>query len=493
MMNEHKTMAVLRASVPAFLLGLCLSFAAGSTVAQNTAEPNMDAEGEAAAQATGGGLTLESLLEAVRDGRRLDRQADTARIERFEQEQSRQTELLADLRARRAELEAISATKEQSYEENDLLIGELEERLQQRMGSLKELFGVLQQVASDAQGQFHVSLTELDHPERGEFLVDFAGRMGQANRLPAIGEIERLWFELQREMTESGRIVTSPQRVVNSGGIEETLDVTRIGAFNAVANGRYLQFIPETQRLVEYARQPAARYLAGPQAIASDREGVVPFAIDPVRGQLLEILTRAPNLSERVAQGGPIGYTIIALGIAGVLLAIWRLIVLYRESLVIHRQLKNMGNIRDDNAVGRIVWAAREDEGLDVETLELRLGEAVLAEVPRINRHLPLLKIIAAIAPLMGLLGTVTGMIVTFQAITLFGAGDPRLMAGGISQALITTVLGLCVAIPMLLLHNLVQGRARGITDLLQQRAVALVAERAEGRLQPPPPAAKAA
>jgi biopolymer transport protein ExbB len=85
----------------------------------------------------------------------------------------------------------------------------------------------------------------------------------------------------------------------------------------------------------------------------------------------------------------------------------------------------------------------------------------VLAEVPRINKHLPLLKIIAAVAPLMGLLGTVTGMIVTFQAITLFGAGDPRLMAGGISQALITTVLGLCVAIPMLLLHNLVQGRAR--------------------------------
>jgi biopolymer transport protein ExbB len=130
--------------------------------------------------------------------------------------------------------------------------------------------------------------------------------------------------------------------------------------------------------------------------------------------------------------------------------------------------------------VGRIVWAARENEKLDVETLELRLGEAVLEEVPRINRHLPLLKIIAAVAPLMGLLGTVTGMIVTFQAITLFGAGDPRLMAGGISQALITTVLGLCVAIPMLLLHNLVQGRAKHITEILQQRAVALVAERAE-------------
>lgn len=432
------------------------------------------------ATARGGSLSLQGLLEAVREGRAFDRRADRERLQRFETEQDQQEERLAAMRQRRAELEARSAEREESYESNDLLIGELDERLQQRLGSLKELFGVLQQVASDAQAQFHVSLTELEHPGRSEFLIDFAGRMGQANRLPAISEIERLWFELQREMTESGRVVTAERSVVSREGIEEQRPVTRVGLFNAVSEGRYLQFIPETQRLVEFSRQPAGSYLSGPRAIATGRDGVIPLAVDPVRGQLLQILTQAPNLGERIGQGGAIGYTIISLGIAGVLLALWRLAVLYRESLVIRRQLQDLEKIRDDNVVGRIIWAAREDEKLDVETLELRLGEAVLAEVPRINRHLPLLKIIAAIAPLMGLLGTVTGMIVTFQAITLFGAGDPRLMAGGISQALITTVLGLCVAIPMLLLHNLVQGRARGITELLQQRAVALVAERAE-------------
>ena len=442
--------------------------------------PALSQDEGGAAAASGASLSLQGLLEAVRDGRALDQRADSERLRRFEAEQGRQEERLAAIRQRRAELEAMSAEREERYESNDLLIGELDERLQQRLGSLKELFGVLQQISSDAQAQFHVSLTELEHPGRSDFLIDFAGRMGQANRLPAISEIERLWFELQREMTESGRIVTTQRSVVSREGVEEQRPVTRVGLFNAVSDGRYLQFIPETQRLVEFARQPAGAYLSGPRAIAAGRDGVVPFAIDPVRGQLLQILTQAPDLGERIGQGGAIGYTIIALGVAGVLLALWRLIVLYRESLVIRRQLQNLGDIRDDNAVGRIIWAAREDEQLDVDTLELRLGEAVLAEVPRINRHLPLLKIIAAIAPLMGLLGTVTGMIVTFQAITLFGAGDPRLMAGGISQALITTVLGLCVAIPMLLLHNLVQGRARGITELLQQRAVALVAERAE-------------
>lgn len=431
------------------------------------------------------GMTLQGLLEAVREGRSLDQRNDAKRLRRFESDQAEQAALLEDIRQRRAELEGISAEREDRYEENEQNIGELEERLQERMGSLKELFGVLQQVASDAQAQFHVSLTELEHPGRSDFLIDFAGRMGQANRLPAIAEIERLWFELQQEMTESGRIVTGARNVVSRDGIEETQQVTRVGLFNAVSDGQYLQFIPETQRLVEFARQPSSRYLSGPKALADGDSGTIAFAADPVRGQLLEILTQAPNLRERVAQGGAIGYTIICLGIAGVLLALWRMGVLYRESMVIRRQLRNLGNIRDDNAVGRIIWAAREDEHLDVETLELRLGEAVLEEVPRINRHLPLLKIIAAVAPLMGLLGTVTGMIITFQAITLFGAGDPRLMAGGISQALITTVLGLCVAIPMLLLHNLVQGRARGITEMLQQRAVALVAERAENTRHP--------
>ena len=132
--------------------------------------------------------------------------------------------------------------------------------------------------------------------------------------------------------------------------------------------------------------------------------------------------------------------------------------------------------------LGRILLAAQGSNGHDVDTLELEVSEAVLAETPRINAYIPFLKIIAAVAPLMGLLGTVTGMIVTFQAITLFGAGDPRLMAGGISQALMTTVLGLCVAVPMLLLHNAAQMRARAITDVLQHKAVAVVARRAEAK-----------
>lgn len=425
-------------------------------------------------------MTLEGLLEAAREGHVADRRANTARLQLFKAQQEEREGMLAAVNAERERLEQSSTAKEAEFENNEQVIGELEDRLQERMGSLKELFGVLQQVAGDAQAQFHGSLTQLQYADRNDFLVEFAARMGQANRLPAIAEIERLWFELLREMTESGRVVKSTQTLVTSAGAEVSKPVTRVGLFNAIADGKYLKFIPETGRLVEFSRQPAARYLSGPQAFVGNDADVVPFAIDPVRGQLLEILTQAPNLMERIAQGGAIGYAIIALGAFGILFALARMVLLTWQGRAVERQLASADTPRENNALGRILLAARADGIPDMETLELRISEAVLRETPRINAYIPLLKIIAAVAPLMGLLGTVTGMIVTFQAITLFGAGDPRLMAGGISQALVTTVLGLSVAVPMLLLHNVVQARAHSLTEILQQRSVAVVADRAE-------------
>lgn len=425
-------------------------------------------------------LSLDELLDAVRSGRVAEERANDARIKRFRQEKSSREQMLRDILAEEKRQESISTAREAAFEEKEAQISELEDRLKERMGSLKELFGVLQQVASDAQAQFYVSLTQLEYPDRNDFLIDFAGRMGQANRLPALAEIETLWFELQREMVESGRVVTRSLPVLSAEGAEVKQDVTRVGLFNVVADGKYLQYVPETGRLIEFARQPDSRYLQGPRSIAEGEQGHYPFAIDPVRGQLLSILTQAPNLQERIDQGGIIGYLIIAIGALGVLLALWRFLVLMTESGRMRKQLQNLDQPSEDNALGRILMTYQEDRALDIEALELKMGEAVLREVPRINRHLPLLKIIAAIAPLMGLLGTVTGMIVTFQAITLFGAGDPRLMAGGISQALITTVLGLSVAIPVLLLHNVVHSRAKAITDILQHEAVAVVAAKAE-------------
>ena len=144
----------------------------------------------------------------------------------------------------------------------------------------------------------------------------------------------------------------------------------------------------------------------------------------------------------------------------------------------IRGQLKR-DEAKTNNPLGRVLKAAEDNQGADTESLELKLDEAILKESPKINSGLSLLKIIAMVAPLLGLLGTVTGMIIVFQAITIYGAGDPKAMAGGISSALVTTVLGLVVAIPTLLLHTLLSGKAKKLLHILEEQSAGIIAERA--------------
>ncbi len=425
-------------------------------------------------------ISLEELLQQVKTGRVNDAAENQARIDRFRAARAEQTKLLAAEKAEQKRQEDASARMEAEFEVNDARIITLEQQFQERLGGLKELFGVLQQASGDARGVFESSITQVQFPERTDFLLGFAQKMGKSNRLASIEEIERLWFELQNEMTESGKVVTFTTTVVNSSGEENEQEVTRIGSFNVVSNDKYLEYFPETQRLVELQRQPASRYTNRIAALTSATSGQMPIAVDPTRGQLLGLLVQSPSLMERVAQGKTVGYVIIALGIVGVLIALWRVLVLSSVGAKVSRQIKNINEPNTNNPLGRVLKTAQSNSNLDIETMELKLGEAILRETPRLNSMLPLLKIISVVAPLLGLLGTVTGMIVTFQAITLYGAGDPKLMAGGISTALVTTVRGLVVAIPTVFLHTLVSSRARRLTQVLQEEAAGMLAERAE-------------
>ncbi len=425
-------------------------------------------------------LDLDSLLEKVKQGHRQDNENNKARLALFTQDKAEQQRIYSQTKADRIAAEQLSQLKEQAFEDNEQKITLLQQRLNERLGSLKELFGVLQLVASDSQGQFDASLVQIHYPERSEQLSQFAEKMGQTTELPTIEEIEFLWYQLQREMTEAGKITTSNQTVLTASGNEEQMEVMRIGTFNLIANGKYLQRISETGRIVEFSRQPSSRYMVGAKKIADANNGeLLPFTIDPIRGQLIAIKGTAPDMTQRLNQGGEIGYIIIALGIVVVLTAVFRLLYLVKIDRSIQAQLENIEQ-PTNNPLGHIIKVYHQNKTENVESIELKLGEAVLREIPKVNWGLSFLKISAAIAPLMGLLGTVTGMIITFQAITLFGAGDPKLMAGGISQALVTTVLGLTVAIPTLLLHNLVQGRATKINEILEQESIALIAVHAE-------------
>ncbi len=424
-------------------------------------------------------VDLDQLLQQVRDGRVKDAAENQKRIQEFQAARGRQQQLLRDMQAEQVRQEQLSAQLENQFEINDAEIIDLERALQDRLGELKELFGVLQQAAGDARGNFDTSVTQVQFPDRGQWLTEFAQKMGSTTRMPTLEEIERIWFELQREMTESAKVQRLNTTVVNASGEEEQRDIVRVGLFALISDGKYLEYVPETGRVVELQRQPQSRYTARASALVNATDGLTGFGVDPTRGQLLALLVQSPSLTERIAQGKEVGYVIIALGIVGLAIAIWRLLALSATSAQVNRQAKNLEQA-GNNPLGRVIKVALDNPEADVEALELKLGEAILKETPKFNTMLPFLKIISVVAPLLGLLGTVTGMIITFQAITLYGAGDPKLMAGGISTALVTTVLGLCVAIPTVFLHTLVQSRAKRLSQILQEEAAGMLSERAE-------------
>jgi biopolymer transport protein ExbB len=425
-------------------------------------------------------VSLDALLDQVKTGRAEDAETNAERIRVFEANLARQGELLEQAQAEQALEEKRSENLETRFEENEAEIARLQEVLNNRLGSLKELFGVIQQVAGDTRGQFENSLTQAQFPERTQFLNELAQKMGETSELASIDDIERLWFELQREMTESGKVVQFPAEVISADGDQGQQDVTRVGLFNVVADGKYLEYLPETGQLVELARQPQQRYRASAAELENASEGPVAFGLDPSRGQLLSLLVQTPSLRERIHQGGIIGYIILGLGALALLIALQRLVVLTITSVQVNRQIRNLDKPDNNNALGRVLKTYHDNTQADIETVELKLEETILKETPKFNRLVMLLKIISVVAPLLGLLGTVTGMIITFQAISLFGTGDPKLMANGISQALITTALGLMVAIPTVLLHTLVAGRAKRLTQILEEQAAGLVAEHAE-------------
>ena len=427
-------------------------------------------------------MTMSELLRQVEKGRISDSAEYKAREQRFSQAKSEQQKLLNEAKSEKAREESRSQRLENDFEANDIQIAEYTETLNQRLGSLKELFGVMQQISGDSQVRFNNSLTNIQYPGRGEFLEALAKKIGGSAKLPSLAEIERLWFELQREMTETGRIVRFSTDVITSDGTQEKMEVVRVGAFNIITDGKYLKYEPETGNVSELPRQPEqGRFINSTTDLFNADSGFVRFGLDPTLGGVLNSLIARPNLKERVQQGGLVGYLIIALGCIGLLIAFERMFVLGLASRKVTAQL-NSDTPSDDNALGRVLSVAEGNRSADTETLELKLSEAIFKETPALNRALLFLKIISVVAPLMGLLGTVTGMINTFQAITLYGTGDPKLMAGGISQALVTTVLGLTVAIPMVLLHTLVSGRSRRIVQVLQEQSAGIIAAHAEKR-----------
>ena len=429
--------------------------------------------------------TVEALLQLVKEGKTKEQSANADREAKFMANKNEQAAILAAEKRELARQERIADQLEAEYKKNEEILRVKEEAYQKELGSLVELFGHLQSSAGEAAVQFSGSLTSPQYGlERVDFLNELTSKMSETTELPTIREIEGLWYELQREMVASGQVVSFDTTVIDVDGESSTCNVTRVGLFNAVCDGKYLEYVAATGQYAFLPRQPAGRFTKTAKSVGNADAGEqVRFGVDPTGptgGSLLANLIQTPSLAERAAQGREVGYAIIFVGLIGIGLAFWKLWSLYVLGKAVRAQAGSK-TLDVRNPLGRVLKVGEENFKKDIDTLELKLAEAIMAERPSIERGIGAVRIISVVAPLAGLLGTVTGMIVTFQMITLYGTGDPKLMAGGISQALVTTVLGLLVAIPTTLLHSFTASSAKGIISVLEEQSTGILAERAEG------------
>ncbi len=418
--------------------------------------------------------TMEKLLEITKTDSITTGMINIEREEKFLSTRNRQRDLLEEAKIRLNQEEERSVRLQQEFEDNEKILEEIGETLRIRIGNFGELFGVVRQVAGEAIATVKNSLVSIQYPGREDSLVALA----EIRNLPSIDQMKGLIVTMLEEMTKSGNVERFNSQVILPGGSISDAEVVRVGVFNAITENFFLKFIPETQSLQVLARQPARRFRSLADDLFDLEEGYTAMAVDPSRGQILGLLIQAPGIGERINQGGLPGYIIIFIGLLGLTLSGWRLKLLKDEGDAINRQLKS-DLASDDNALGRILSVFNQNQDIDPESLELKIDEAILREVPKLEKFHSIIKVFAAVAPLLGLLGTVVGMIVTFQALTLFGTGDPKLMAGGISQALVTTMLGLIVAIPLVFLHSVLTSWSGSLIEIIEEQSAGLIARNA--------------
>ncbi|MGQ0618346.1 MAG: MotA/TolQ/ExbB proton channel family protein [Panacagrimonas sp.] len=421
---------------------------------------------------------MDELLQQIQQGSREALRLNAEREQRFLRNKNEQAAMLAKAEGDLANVDARAKQAKARFETGQAEIAELKKQLDARVGDTGQMYAAIAQAAGDFRSQAADSLVTAQHPDR----IGFLDRIAQAQEIPAVTDLEKLWFLYAQEAAEGGRLARFEAEVLDALGEKSKEQVVRVGLFTAIGGDGYLTLEPGSGKLAALPRQPS-EFASLAVDFAQASEGLHAVMIDPSRGSLLRLMAERPTVTERIHQGGEVGYVIIAIGVLGALLAIYQFGYLLLVGARVRRQLANVTQPREDNPLGRVLSCFSGDPTQqDPEVLETRLSEAVLRETPKLERFQSLLRMIVAAGPLLGLLGTVVGMIITFQVITEVGAGDPKLMAGGISQAMVATVLGLIIAIPLLFVNSFLTARSRMLTQILDEQAAGLLAKQLEAQ-----------
>ena len=431
--------------------------------------------------------SVDALLQDIRNNSAKVEQENRERLQRFQSQANSQTTQLRQAQGELAQLERRAAEVERSFASNRNQISRLEDQLRAAQGDFGEVFGLARSKAGEFKALLDSSLITAQYPKRTAVL----GRIAESKALPSAEELDRIWETMLQEIRAQRQVKEFTAPVANiADGAEQ--QVTRVGPFS-VFTSNTAQFLsykkPDAESgdsaalLTALPKQPGGQISSAAKQVAGAADGAIVYApLDPTRGELLKSFERVPSFKERHwVQGGNIGKFIIIMAALGVLFGIFNIIRLFFAKMAINGQ-KRKAQASKSNALGRVMMAYEGAQNKDADTVELKLDEAILRESPKFEFGLNILKLLAGVAPLLGLLGTVTGMIQTFQAMMIYGTGDPQLMAGGISVALVTTMLGLYAAIPLLVLHSFCASMARSIQGTLEEQSAGIVARHVETR-----------
>jgi biopolymer transport protein ExbB len=438
------------------------------------------------------GLTDATSLEALLDDVRNIRAAENAQREAWAAEfraatATNQANMLRRAEQERAALEASSNALTETSTSNETRVIELNRELVQKANALGlgEVFGIARQAAGEIAVTLEQSLisTQFRPDSAGGDRVAFLREFSGAQTTPGAAELERVWLEIQREMTASGQVARYMAPVVQPGGEAVEAEVIRIGPFTATSDGQFLNFLPALGTLTVLPRQLPDEFMEVAADFLEVTSGYARAVADGGRGVLLALYVERPTFGERIELGEEVGYVIIFVGLAGALFFLIQLAYLIKVRISVAAQLKNLDRPQTNNPLGRVLLAFKGDTKQieqDADVAELRISEAVLREVPKLERFQAFLRLSVAAGPLLGLIGTVIGMIITFQSITESGTSDPKLMATGIGQAMIATVLGLGIAIPLLFANALLNSLSRTVVQILDEQSAGMLAESIE-------------
>ncbi len=417
-------------------------------------------------------LDLNGLLNEVKTKSQEEIAEEKSRLKEFINQKNRQKAILKQKQKQLKKAEDKSLELKKLIDKNEALLEEKETELRNKAANLGEMFGSVRQISADFLTNYQNSLTASQDPSKEEIFSKFAN----SKKLPNLKELTTFWHTMLDETIKSGNIAKYQAPVILNTGEKETKDITRVGLFAAVSNGKYLTYSNDMKALVELTVQPNNSILKQAKEFENSTE-ISNITIDPTRGTLFEMLENNPTILDRINQGGVVGYIILTLGTLGLLFALYKIVILNIASLKIKSQIKTLDKPKPNNSLGKIADIFYKNLNDSINDLEIKIGEAILKETNKIKKGQSFVKLLAAVTPLLGLLGTVTGMIATFQAITLFGTGDPKLMAGGISTALITTVLGLITAIPLLFAYTYISSKAEELVSILEEQSIGLLAK----------------